>query len=101
MGHAAELVGSSNNFPLNQSEDFGESVRRISSNSPTHVTGSEYKKEGSSLGAAELVGRETQSPQPEAGASTPGFEPYISAVSVERQKQRLSVDTIDELFDFV
>ena len=119
MGPAAELVDSRNNFPSDQSEDFGESVGRVSSNSPTHVraypvpafeivTGSEYsrgakmrlhEREGPGLDAADFVGRETQFPQLEVDASTPGFEPYTSSAPVKRQKQKLSVDAIDDLFD--
>ena len=118
MEHGAEFVDSRNNVPLNQSEDVGESVERNISSNPTRVrtdpvlafeivTGSEHsrdvekrlhEREGPGLDAAEPVECETVFRQPEAGASIPGFESYASSAPVERQKQRRSVNAIDDLF---
>ena len=118
MGPVAELVDSRDTFPLNLSEDVGESVGRTTSsiitNVKTHpvfafdiVTGPErgrvaamgfQKREGTGLDGTLPTTAETAFPQPNSGASITGLKSYALSAPFERQKQRKTVSAIDDLF---
>lgn len=118
MDPVAELVDSRDTFPLNLSEDVGESVGRTTSsiitNVETHpvfafdiVTGPErgrdaamgfQKREGTALDCTLPATAKIEFAQPKSGASIAGLKSYALSAPFERQKQRKTVSAIDELF---
>ena len=118
MDPVAEVVDSRDTFPLNLSEDVGESVGRTTSsiitNVETHlvfgfdiVTGPErgrdaamgfQKREGTGLDCTLPATAKTEFAQPKSGASIAGLKSYALSAPFERQKQRKTVSAIDELF---
>ena len=117
-GHGVKLVDSRDTFPLNPTEDLGESVRRTKSSNATDVEthpvltfdiatgpgqGVDAKKrfherERADLDAAKPANRGTEFPQPTVVASIAGLKSYALSEPVERQKQRKSATAIDDLF---
>ena len=115
---ATELVASKDTFPLHLSEDIGEAVGRNPSSNPTDVgmhsgvaldrlTASErgkevekrpHGKEGAGLDATKPAIGEIGSPQRKAAAAIAGFKSYASLAPVKKQRQRKSVNVIDDLF---
>ena len=118
MNPVAELVDSGDTFPLNLSEDVGESVGRTTSSIITNVerhpvfafdivTGPErgrdaamgfQKREGTGLDCTLPATAKTEFAQPKSGPSIAGLKSYALSAPFERQKQRKTVSAIDELF---
>lgn len=114
--HAAKLVNGRDSFPLDGSEDAGEPVGRTTPsygrqegthpvlpfdivNGPEQGKGAEkrpHEREGAGLDAAQPA--EIEFPKPKDGASIAASKMYASSAPMKRQKQRKSVNVIDELF---
>lgn len=117
MGPATELADSRDTFPSNLSEDVGEAVGRNTLSYPTDVgrnpvlpfdilaepgrgRGAEKRpreREGAGLDATESANDETRLPLPKAGVAI-AVKSYPSSASDRRQRQRKSVNAIDDLF---
>ena len=117
---ATELVDSRETFSVNLSEDVGEAMGRTTSSNPTDVgeypvlafdihTGPArvrvaekrlHESEGAGLDAAKAANGEIKFPEPKAGAAIAGLGSYASPAPIKRQgqKQRKSVNAIDDLF---
>lgn len=120
MGPAMELVDSRETFFVNLAEDVGEAVGRTTSSNPTDVGTYPvlafdihtrparvrvaekrlHEREGAGLNATEAANGETKFPEPKAGAAIDGLGSYASPAPIlrQRQKQRKSVNAIDDLF---
>ena len=93
MGPAAEVVDTRATLPLDLSEDTGESVER---NTSSHSTGGE--REGIDLAGLIPPNVEPTFSQPKACASNAGLKSSSSPAPVERQKEKNSINAIDDLF---
>ena len=118
VGPVAELVDRRDTFSSNLSEDAGESLGRTTSIDPTGVgthpirafdivTGLErardaemrlHERGGAGLDGARPAIIETEPLQSKAGTPIASLQSYASPAPVERQKQRKSINAIDDLF---
>ena len=93
MGPAAEVVDTRATLPLDLSEDTGESVERTTLSNSTDV-----EREGTDLAAIIPANIQPTFSQPEAVASNTGLMSSSSSAPVERQKEKISFNAIDDLF---
>ena len=93
MGPAAEVVDTRATLPLDLSEDTGESVERTTL---SHSTGVE--REGTDLAGIIPANVEPTFSQPKAVASNAGLKSSSSSAPLQRQKEKISFNAIDDLF---
>ena len=93
MGPAAEVVDARATLPFDLSEDTGESVERTTLSNSTGV-----ESEGTDLAGIIPANIQPTFSQPEAGASNAGLMSSSSSAPVERQKEKISFNAIDDLF---
>lgn len=118
IGAATEPAASRDAFFLHLSEDTGEVVGRPISSDHTDVgtypglafntltrpergKGAEKRlhvREGAGLDATKPAIDEIESPQPKAGGAIADFKSFASLAPIKRQRQRKSVNAIDDLF---
>ena len=85
MGPAVEVVDTRPTLPLDLSEDTGESVERTTLDLAGIIP-------------ANVEPRQLTFSQPKAGASNAGLKSSSSSAPIERQKEKISFNAIDDLF---